>query len=126
MKKKIVVFYTAWTEGVKRIVEAGGKREAEIWPVHYGQLSLKAKKKGILIEASGRDLKEAGLFYFRSIGDKNEWLPILLEFAEERGILVVDEYLTRVGGAMRKRKGMEAYLLKKAGVEYADSFFCER
>jgi len=123
MKKKIVVFYTAWTEGVKKIVEAGKGKEREIWPVHYSQLSLKAKKKEILIEAEGRDLKEAGLFYFRSIGDKNEWLPILLELAGEQGIPVVDEYLTKPGGAMRKRKGMEAYLLKKAGVEYADSFY---
>ncbi len=120
MNKKIVVFYTAWTEGVKRIVEAGGE---DIWPVHYSQLSMRAKDREVLLEADGKDLNEAGLFYFRSVGDKNEWLPILLEFAKEEGILVVDEYLTRTGGAMRKRKGMEAYLLKKAGVEYADSFY---
>jgi len=107
-------------EGVKKIVEAGGDK---IWPVHYGQLSLRAERGQVSVKAGGRDLAMAGLFYFRSVGDKNEWLPILLEFAKEQGIVVVDEYLTRMGGAMRKRKGMEAYLLKKAGVEYADSFF---
>ncbi len=103
------------------MIEAGKKSGVEIRPIHYSELVMKKVEGEVVLEAQGKDLIGAGLFCFRSVGDKNEWLPILLEYAKEKGIVVVDKYLLGMGGSMRKRKGMEAYLLMKAGVAYADT-----
>ena len=116
--KRIGIFYTAWTEGLRRLAETAKKMEVEVDFVYYGDLKAVMDKGQTRIEYGGKDLGECGLFYFRAVGDKNEWLPLLLDYAREREIPVVDGYLSGLGGAMRKKKLMEAWGLKKEGVAY--------
>ncbi len=117
---KVGLFYTAWTDSVERIVdEASG----QIIPIHYSQIIWQKKNRQLVALANGQDLAQFGLFYFRAVGDRNENLPLLLEYAQKRQIRVVDQYLTRLGGAMRKRKSNEAVLLQAAGVSYPRSVF---
>ncbi len=117
---KVGLFYTAWTDSVERIVdEAAG----QIIPIHYSQIIWQKKNRQLVALANGQDLAQFRLFYFRAVGDRNENLPLLLEYAQKRQIRVVDQYLTRLGGAMRKRKSNEAMLLQAAGVSYPKSVF---
>lgn len=120
---KIALFYTAWTDSIEKIIRAGNELETEITPIHYSQIVWQNDGQQVEAFFDQQPLSRFSLFYFRSVGDKNENLPLLLEYAREHRIRVVDQYLTRLGGAMRKRKSNEAVLLMKAGVSYPRSIF---
>lgn len=118
---KIAVFYSAWTDSVRKIKEAGSALGVDLEVVHYSELEATMDDEVKLV-GKGRDMSEFDVYYFRSVGDRNEWLPMLLDVAQRYAIPVVDEYLTKTGGAMRKKKGMEAWVLQQAGVPYAKSY----
>lgn len=123
MKTKIALFYTSWTASGERFLEAADQEKVELVPIHYSQVVLKGKRGRVDLFFKGTSLAQFDLFYFRSVGDRNEVLPLLLEYAQEKNIPVVDEYLLRLGGAWRKKKSTEAMILLRAGVSYPDSFF---
>ncbi len=123
MKTKIAFFYTAWTDSGERLVKAAKVLKVDLIPIHYSALKMEAIKGEWEIYFEGKLLSEFNLFYFRSVGDKNEHLPLLLEYAKERQIPIVDEYLNRLGGAFRKRKSSEAAMLLREGVGYPKSTF---
>jgi len=123
MNPKIAFFYTAWTDSGEKLITAANKIGVELTPVHYSQLKIEGKKGSWEILINNRPLKEFSLFYFRSVGDKNEHLPLLLEYAAENKIPVVDEYLNKLGGAFRKKKSTEAMVLLSSRVSYPRSVF---
>ena len=122
--KKAALFYTAWTESIGRLETAAAQTGFPLVPIHYSQLTypLGPKDKGEIL-FQGQSLRRFALFYFRNVGDRNEHLPLLLDYAQRHQIPLVDEYLGRLGGAMRKRKLAEAYFLQQAGVAYPTSFY---
>lgn len=123
MKKKVAFFYTAWTDSGERLLEAAKSSNLELVPIHHTQVVFEGKRKEFEAKFSQKSLRDFGLFYFRSVGDKNESLPLLLEYAKKHQIGVVDEYLLGLGGAMRKRKSSEAMMLLQAGVSYPETVF---
>jgi len=123
MKTKIAFFYTAWTDSGERLVKAAEKLGVDLIPIHYSALRVEAIKGEWEIYFQEKPMSEFNLFYFRSVGDKNEHLPLLLEYAKKHKIPIVDEYLNRLGGAFRKRKSCEAVVLLGAGVSYPKSTF---
>ncbi|MFH1602178.1 MAG: ATP-grasp domain-containing protein [Candidatus Shapirobacteria bacterium] len=121
--KKIAFFYTAWTDSGEKLVKAAKKEEIDLVPIHYSALKIEGIQKEWEIYFQDQPLKDFSLFYFRSVGDKNEHLPLLLEYAKEHKIPIVDDYLNKLGGAFRKRKSSEAIMLLRAGVSYPKSSF---
>ena len=123
MKTKIAFFYTAWTDSGERLIKTAKELGVELVPAHYSALKMEATKGEWEIYFQDKQLSEFNLFYFRSVGDKNEHLPLLLEYAKAHQIPIVDEYLNRLGGAFRKRKSSEAVMLLREGVSYPKSTF---
>jgi len=120
---QIAYFYTAWTESGDSFLRSAEKKGVEFVPIHYSQVELLAKMGSWQMSFKGNPLSEFDIFYFRNVGDKNEALPLLLEYAKEHSIPIVDQYLSRLGGAMRKKKSSEAAILLKEGVSYARTFY---
>jgi len=120
---KIAIFYTTWTESVEKIVAAGKRLKIKITPIHYSQVVWRGEIGRVEPAFNHQPLSDFSVFYFRTVGDKNISLPSLLAYALEHKIRVVDQYLTRLGGAMRKKKSNEAIFLLKAGVSYPASKF---
>ncbi len=120
---KIGYFYTAWTESGDRFLESAKKKGVEFIPIHYSQVEFLGEVGSWQMSFDGRSLSEFDIFYFRNVGDRNETLPLLLEYAKEHNIAFVDQYLSRLGGAMRKKKSNEAATLLKAGISYAKTFY---
>jgi len=121
--KKIAFFYTTWTESGERFLKVAGLTGVELVPIHYSELVFEGEKGGWEVTFKKTPLFEFDLFYFRSVGDKNEALPILLEYAQIHKIPVVDEYLTKLGGAFRKKKSCEAMMILGEGISYPRSSF---
>ena len=105
------------------MIEAARKLKVDLIPIHYSALKVEGVKGSWEVYFQEKPLSEFNLFYFRSVGDKNEHLPLLLEYAKEHQIPIVDEYLNKLGGAFRKRKSSEAAMLLSAGVSYPKSTF---
>jgi hypothetical protein len=122
-KLKIALFYTAWTDSSERLIKAAEEQGVELVPIHHTQVLFEGRSGSFEASFAGKPLKNFSLFYFRSVGDKNESLPLLLEYAKKHQIGVIDEYLLRLGGAMRKKKSTEAMMLLAAGVSYPRSVF---
>jgi len=120
---KIAIFYTTWTESVEKIVAVGKRLKIKIAPIHYSQIVWRGKIGRAEPTFDDQPLSDFSVFYFRTVGDKNDNLPLLLTYAVEHKIRVVDQYLTRLGGAMRKKKSNEAVFLLKAGISYPASKF---
>jgi len=120
---KAALFYTAWTDSIGKIVAGGVKAGVAIDPFHYSQIVWRWNRDQWQATVPTGDLADYGIFYCRSVGDKNEILPLLLEYGRRREIRVADDYLRRLGGAIRKRKSMEAAVLLTAGISYPESIF---
>ncbi len=123
MKAKIALFYTSWTEGVADIVSASRQRGVTLDAWHYQQLTWRWRRNQWQVTTPKGSLAKYQLFYFRTVGDQNESLPLLLEYSQRHQIKIVDEYLRRLGGAMRKRKSSEAAVLLSAGINYPRTVF---
>jgi len=123
---KIAYFNTGWTESGDRFLESADKKNVDLVPIHYSQIEFLAQAGSWEMLFDGKPLSEFDLFYFRNVGDKNEVLPLLLEYAKEKNIPVVDEYLKLLGGAMRKKKSSEAAFLLREGINYAKTFYAGR
>ena len=115
---KIAYFNTGWTESGDRFLESAEKKGVEFTAIHYSQVEFLGEVGSWQMSFEGKPLSEFDIFYFRNVGDKNEVLPLLLEYAKEKNIPVVDEYLKFLGGAMRKKKSSEAAFLLREGINY--------
>jgi len=122
-RKKIALFYTAWTDSGEKFLQAASSYPIELTPIHYSQLVCRAENSSWEIYFNQQPLKNFHLFYLRSVGDSNELLPLLLDYAEENHIPLIDSYLKKLGGAFRKKKSIEAMMLVKNGIPYPRSFF---
>jgi ribosomal protein S6--L-glutamate ligase len=120
---KIAYFNTAWTESGDKFLQSAEKKGVEVVPIHYSQIEFEAKAGSWEMYYNENPLSQFDIFYFRNVGDKNEALPLLLEYGKEKNIPIVDDYLSRLGGAMRKKKSSEAAFLLKDGVDYAKTFY---
>jgi len=123
MNKKIGFFYTTWADSGEKLLKAAKTAGVNLVPIHYSQVVCRGDKGKWEILFKNHSLSELDLFYFRNVGDKNEALPVLLEYATENNIPVVDQYLRKLGGAFRKKKSCEAMMLLKSKISYPRSIF---
>lgn len=120
---KIAYFNTAWAESGDRFISSAERKAVEVTPIYYSQLEFRAEVGKWEMYFEKTPLCQFDIFYFRNVGDKNEALPLLLEYAKKNNIPIVDEYLSWLGGAMRKKKSSEAALLLREGVDYAKTYY---
>jgi len=121
--KKVALFYTAWTDSTEKFLKEAQKENVSLTPIHYSQLVCQGEPGKWEISFQNKPLEEFGLFFFRNVGDKNELLPLLLEYAQKKKIPIIDEYLLGLGGAMRKKKSTEAGVLLAHNVPYPKTIF---
>ena len=125
-KPKIAMFYAYNTKSIKHMqgVAEAWKDIANIDFISYGDVL--AKFNYGKIKFGKKDLAKYDVFYFRSVGETNPVLALLLSIAWSNGIIVVDGYLSSLGGLERKRKCFEAWeLMKFTGpfkIRYPDSY----
>lgn len=113
--KKIALFYRVWFDSGEEILAAGKKLGVDLRPINYGDLVLRQEGKRTEIFHQGESLADFDLFYFRAVGAAAEWAHLLVLFAKERGIPIVDEYLG-VWGPGRRLKSIAGMILGQEGV----------
>ncbi|MCJ7828074.1 ATP-grasp domain-containing protein [Patescibacteria group bacterium] len=114
---KIALFYRVWFDSGERFLEAAKKLGVELVPVCYQDLVLTQKGKEVEITFKGQPLADFDLFYFRAVGGAIEWANILVLYAQEHQVPVVDEYLTDWGSG-RRAKGISGMILAQQEVAY--------
>ena len=120
---KIALFYRIWFDTGEKLLAAAKKKGIELAPIQYNDLVLRQNTQGSNsnpplgwdILYRDKPLSEFGLFYFRAVGEATEWASLLLVYAQEKKIPIVDEYLAAFG-PVRRLKSISGVFLAKNGI----------
>ncbi len=119
---KIAFFYRVWFDSGEKLLAAAKKKGIELIPIQYNDLILRQKKDSFEILYQNQPLSEFNLFYFRAVGEAIEWTNLLLFYAKNKEIPVVDEYLLYLG-PKRRLKSISGIILAKNKVNYPQTSF---
>lgn len=115
--KKIAFFYRVWLDSSEKILKAANELKVNLVPINYQDLVLRQKNKKIDILYDNSPLSSFDLFYFRAVGSSLEWANLLIMYARQNKIPVVDEYL-KTWGPMRRLKSISGMILVQEGISY--------
>ena len=119
---KIAFFYRVWFDSSEKLLAAAKKKGIELIPIQYNDLILRQEKDSFEIFYQNKPLSEFNLFYFRAVGEAIEWTNLLLFYAKNKEIPVVDEYLLYLG-PKRRLKSISGIILAKNKVNYPQTSF---
>jgi len=115
--KKIALFHRVWFDSGERFLEGAKKMGVDMIPVNYQDLVFRQESSGFEIFCSGKPLSDFDLFYFRAVGAATEWAALLVIYAKDRQIPIVDDYLG-VWGSIRRLKSLAGLVLAQNKVAY--------
>lgn len=119
---KIALFYRVWFDTGEKFLAAAKKKKVDLIPIQYNDLILRQKGDDFEIFYQEKPLSEFDLFYFRAIGTANEWASLLMLYAKNKKIPIVDEYLIDLG-LEKRAKSVGGAILAKNGVNYPQTSF---
>jgi RimK family alpha-L-glutamate ligase len=119
---KIAFFYRVWFDSGEKLLAAAKKKGIELIPIQYNDLILRQKEDSFEIFYQNKPLSEFNLFYFRAVGGAIEWTNLLLLYAKNKKIPVIDKYLFAFGPE-RRLKSIAGVVLAENGVNYPQTSF---
>jgi ribosomal protein S6--L-glutamate ligase len=85
---------------------------------------LKTQSKKYKLLVSGKDVKKYDLIYIRMVGKRLEDATLLVNYAKEHGVRVVDKvYLKSLGMPSTVSKAMEMHKLSSAGIRTPKTYY---
>ncbi len=114
---KIALFYRLWFEGGEKFIRSAFKAKLKLAPICYDDLVLKQDHSSYDIFYQGKPLSDFDLFYFRAIGSAEEWAWLLIAYARDKKIPVVDQYLLEWGPS-RRLKSIAGTILSQNKIKY--------
>ncbi len=81
---KIALFYRVWFDSGEKFLAAARKLGIELTVINYQDLTLSQDEAGVEIFYEVRPLSDFNLFYFRAVGNAEEWANLLVLYAQEK------------------------------------------
>jgi hypothetical protein len=119
---KIALFYRVWFDTAEKFLEVAKKKNIEMVPIQYDDLVLRQKGRDFEILYQSKPLSDYDLFYFRAVGSANEWASLLIRYAKNKQIPLVDDYLVDLG-LEKRAKSVGGVILAKEGINYPRTSF---
>ncbi|OGY07717.1 MAG: hypothetical protein A2700_02320 [Candidatus Blackburnbacteria bacterium RIFCSPHIGHO2_01_FULL_44_64] len=124
--KKILILAGGKIKHLEPFLEAGKNVGAEVVVGSFGELSYltESSQKTPRLFVGERDIADFDVIYFRLVGKRAEDAALVVSFAREHKIPVVDQIYTRDGFInLPLKKGQEAVCLVQAGISFPKTFF---
>src|SRR3990167_3325988 len=123
--KKILILAGGKIKHLEPFLEAGKNVGAEVVVGSFGELSYltESSQKTPRLFVGERDIADFDVIYFRLVGKRAEDAALVVSFAREHKIPVVDQIYTRDGFInLPLKKGQEAVCLVKQGFFFRRPF----
>lgn len=114
---KIALFYRLWFDGGEKFLQSAAKAQIDLVPICYDDLVLKQDHSSFDIFYQGQPLSNFGLFYFRAVGSAEEWAWLLIAYARDKKIPLVDQYLLE-WGPNRRLKSIAGTIISQKKIKY--------
>lgn len=122
--KKILIVTGGKKEKLNSFKEANEGLEQEVILASFSELEYYSGKKNLVLKIQGTDLAIFDLIYIRMVGKRLEDATLLVNYAKQKGIKIVDQlYETSLLMPASVSKAMEMKLFAEAKVPIPPTFF---
>jgi len=121
---KILILIGGGKKPLMPFLEAGKSLGQEIKGASFNQLEFLTNKKKAVLKVENQDLADFDLIYLRVVGKRYEDAALIVQYAREKGIILVDKIFGEEGLIkLPLPKSLETRLLVKQGVPVPLTFF---
>lgn len=119
---KILIFIGGGKKPLEPFLKAGQKLGCQVKGASFNQLEFITPDSGLKVD--GQDLTSFDLIYLRVVGRRWEDAALVVQYAKEKGIPLVDRIFEKQGLIkLPLAKSLEARLLSQANLSFPKTFF---
>lgn len=120
---KILILIGGGERSLKPFLKAAKEFSHEVKGFSFSRLEFLSRPQPAL-KVDGQDLAEFDLIYLRVVGRRYEDAALVVEYAKEKGITLVDKIFEKEGFIkLPLAKSLEARLLAKVGIPFPLTYF---
>jgi glutathione synthase/RimK-type ligase-like ATP-grasp enzyme len=122
--KKILVVVGGGTKHISAFVEAGRDLDVELVCASFAKLEYTTTGSKVVVSIDGHDIREFAVVYLRLVGKRFEDAALLVKYARENGVRLVDRTY-EMDGLIRIPipKSIETKMLFDAGLPIPKTYF---
>lgn len=120
---KILILIGGGERPLKAFLQVAKKLGVEVKGASFNRLEFSTEDE-LRLKVDGEDLANFGLIYLRVVGRRYEDAALVVQYAQEKGVPLVDKIFEKEGFIrLPPPKSLEARLLTKAGIPMPLTYF---
>lgn len=123
MANKILILVGGGTKHLEPFKKAGDKLGVEVIIGSFGQLHYTLDGEKPRVKCGTRDIADFDVVYFRLVGKRAEDAALVVQYAKDHNIRVVDQVYERGYSYLPLKKSLEMALLVEKGIPLPKTFF---
>ena len=124
--KKILVIAGGGKKHLRKFKEEGDKMGLDVTLASFSDLEYRLEEEDVRVSVAGENLEGFAVIYIRLSGKRLEETALLVDFAREKGIKIVDRIYEKSRFIrLPLPKSVEMKILAQAGIPLPKSFFAK-